>query len=137
MSTCLEKVKEYLIDLDMIIVEEDPAEELLIADDEENGIKNLIIDCEDPILIVEQLIMPVPQENQLYFFKRLLQMNATLVHGAFLLDNDAKHVFFRDTLRLDTLDKSELESSIRALALALAEHGNELLGFDKQALKGE
>jgi hypothetical protein len=137
MSACLDKIKEYLTDLDMVIVEEDSAEDLLIADDEENGIKNLIIDCEDPILIVEQLIMQVPAENQLYFYKRLLQMNATLVHGAFLLDSDAKHVFFRDTLRLDTLDKSELESSIRSLALALAEHGNELLGFSKQLAQGE
>ena len=129
MSACLEKVKEYLLDLELVVVEEDVQEELIMVDDEENGIKNLIIDCEDPILIVEQLIMPVPRDNQLEFFRRLLQMNATLVHGAFLLDTDAKHVFFRDTLELGTLDKTELESSIRSLALAMAEHGSELLRF--------
>ena len=129
MSACFDLVKDYVMDLDLAIVREDASEELLIVDDEDSGIKNLIIDCEDPIVIIEQLIMPVPEDGQHHFFRRLLQMNATLVHGAFLLDEDAKHVFFRDTLRLDTLDRSELESSIRALALGLAEHGNELLHF--------
>ncbi len=128
----MEKVKSFLIDLDMVITEEDPAEELLIVEDEENGIKNLILDCEDPILIVEQLIMPVPPANQLDFFRRLLQMNATLVHGAFILDEEARYVFFRDTLQLENLDKNELEGSIRALALALAEHGNELIRFSTE-----
>lgn len=136
MSACLDLVKNYIMDLDLAIVEEDLKEDLIIVDDEESGIKNLIIDCEDPIVIIEQLIMPVPEAGQQDFFRRLLQMNATLVHGAFLLDEDAKHVFFRDTLRLDTLDRSELESSIRALALALAEHGNELLQFGRPNSQG-
>jgi len=84
-------------------------------------------------LIIEQLIMPVPDNAGVAFFKRLLQMNATLVHGAFLLDDDARHVFFRDTLQLENLDRNELEGSIRSLALAMAEHGDELLDMSKQA----
>jgi hypothetical protein len=131
MSTCLEKIKGFLMDMDVAIVEEDLEEELLIVDDEENGVKNLIIDCEDPILIIEQLIMPVPEKNQPELFRRLLQMNATLVHGAFLLDEEARYVFFRDTLELENLDRNELEGSIRALTLALAEHGDELLQFSQ------
>lgn len=133
MATCLDTIKHYLSDLHIAVVEEDPAEELLIVDDEENGIKNLFIDCEEPIVIIEQLIMEVPKNNNEQFFKRLLQMNATLVHGAFLLDEECKYVFFRDTLESATLDKEELESSIRALALAMAEHGDELLQFSSQA----
>jgi hypothetical protein len=133
MTTCIDTIKEYLADLQMAVVEEDPAEELLIVDDEQNGIKNLFIDCEEPLVIIEQLIMPVPDGNNEEFYKRLLQMNATLVHGAFLLDEQCRHVFFRDTLESATLDKGELESSIRALALAMAEHGDELLQFSKQA----
>lgn len=133
MTTCLDTIKHYLADLQIVIVEEDPAEELLIVDDEQNGIKNLFIDCEEPLVIIEQHIMPVPEGNNEEFFKRLLQMNATLVHGAFLLDEECKHVFFRDTLESATLDKEELESSIRALALAMAEHGDELVQFSSQA----
>jgi hypothetical protein len=131
MSACLDLIKHHILDLGLAIVEENREEELLIVDDEADGIKNLIIDCEDPILIIEQHIMPVPPDGQLDFFRRLLQMNATLVHGAFLLDEEAKNVFFRDTLHLATLDRDELESSIRALALGLAEHGHELLRFSQ------
>lgn len=131
MVDCLERLKRMLVDLDIAIIEEDPDEELLIVDDRDSGVTNLILDCEDPILIVEQLIMPVPDGAGVPFYRRLLQMNATLVHGAFLLDEEARHVFYRDTLQLENLDKNELEASIRSLALALAEHGDELLEMSK------
>lgn len=133
MVDCMQKLKAFLSDLDIAIVDENPEEELLIVDDKDSGVTNLILDCEDPILIVEQLIMPVPEGAGADFYRRLLQMNATLVHGAFLLDEEGRHVFYRDTLQLENLDKNELEASIRALALALAEHGDELLEMSKQA----
>jgi len=38
-------------------------------------------------------------------------------------------VLFRDTLQLENLDKNELEGSIRALGLALAEYSAELLAY--------
>ena len=128
MSEKFELVKSYLLDLDLKITDENPAEELVIVEDEDNGIKNLVIDCEEPIVILEQLIMKVPVEaGDLY--RRLLQINRTLVHGAFVLDEEGKYVFFRDTLQLENLDRNELEGSISALSLALAENGEELLGF--------
>ncbi len=128
MSENLALVKNYLLDLDLKIIDENEAEELVVVEDEESGIKNLIIDCEPPIVILEQLIMEVPKEPG-DFFKRLLQMNRALVHGAFVLDEEANIVFFRDTLQLENLDRNELEGSIRALSLALAENGTELLDF--------
>jgi len=121
-------VKQYLNELDLSIVNEDPGEELVVVESEEDGIKNLVIDCESPIVILEQVIMPVPAEpGDLY--KRLLQMNRNLVHGAFVLNEDAGLVLFRDTLQLENLDKNELEGSIRALGLALAEYSAELLAY--------
>ncbi len=131
MSDNLEKVKNYLIQLGHSITSEDVAEELVVIDNEENGIKNLIIDCEDPILIIEQAIMDVPSKTDT-FFKRLLQMNRTLVHGAFVLNEEGKKVIFRDTLQLANLDLNELEGSISALSLALAENANELLNYSKE-----
>jgi len=50
MSENLQKVKDYLDELEFSISSEDVAEELVVIDDEEKGIKNLIIDCEDPSL---------------------------------------------------------------------------------------
>ncbi len=130
MSENLEKVKSYLQELGFSISSENTKEELVVIDDEEKGINNLIIDCEEPILVIEQIIMEVPGKAN-DFFKRLLQINRTVVHGAFVLDEDGKNVIFRDTLQLENLDKNELEGSINSLSLALAEYANELISFSK------
>ncbi len=130
MSENMEKVKSYLLELGLSISSENAKEELVVIDDEEKGINNLIIDCEEPILVIEQIIMEVPGKAN-DFFKRLLQINRTLVHGAFVLDEDGKNVIFRDTLQLENLDKNELEGSINSLSLALAEYANELIAFSK------
>ena len=128
MSDKFELVKSYLLELDLKVLHEDEAEELVVVEDTENGIHHLVVDCEDPILILEQRIMDVPKEPD-DFFKRLLQINRTLVHGAFVLDEDAQYITFYDTLQLENLDLNELEGSIQALSLALAENGSELLKF--------
>ncbi len=131
MSEYFEKVKVFLVDMGYSISQENAEDELVIVNDEERGIKNLIVDCEDPILILEQMIMKVPGKSG-DLFRRLLQMNRTLVHGAFVLDEEGKMVLFRDTLRLENLDQNELEGSIKALGLALAENAEELLSFSKK-----
>jgi hypothetical protein len=123
-----EKVKDFLLDMGFVMSQEDPQEELIVIDDEERAIKNLVIDCESPILILEQVIMPMPQDSS-DFCKRLLQMNRTLVHGAFVLDDEGTTLLFRDTLQLENLDRNELEGSIDALSLAMAEYGGELVSF--------
>ena len=56
MAEHFDKVKGYLLDLGLTIAAEDKAEELVVVDDEENGIKSLFVDCEPPIVILEQLI---------------------------------------------------------------------------------
>jgi hypothetical protein len=124
-------VKAYLMDLQLSIVSEDPVEKLVVVEDEERGIKNLVVDCEEPILVFEQMIMPVPSHPG-DMFRRLLQMNRTLVHGAFALDEDSKRVLYRDTLQLENLDQNEVEGTIEALSLALAEHAAELISFSQQ-----
>ncbi|OEU53975.1 MAG: molecular chaperone Tir [Desulfobacterales bacterium C00003106] len=128
MSEKFDLVKQYLFEMEIPIVSEDPAEEIVVLDDAENGIKNLVVDCEEPILVLEQIIMKVPSEPG-DLFKRLLQMNRELVHGAFVLDESAKLILFRDTLQIENLDRNELEGSIQALGLALAEYSSELLGY--------
>lgn len=125
-----DKVQRYLEELNLKIISTHEDQELVIVEDPDNGISNLIIDCEPPILVLEQPILLTPKEpNQL--FKRLLQMNNDLVHGAFVLSQDEKLILWRDTLQLENLDLNELEGSIQALSLALAEHAAELLQFAK------
>lgn len=121
-------VKEYLMDMGMVVVSEDLENELVVVENEDEGIKNLIVDCEDPILIVEQLILKL-RAGKPEIFKRLLQMNRELVHGAFVLDETGELLLFRDTLQLANLDYNELEGSVKSLSLALSEYGPELLRF--------
>lgn len=128
MNSKFELVKQYLNDMEIAIISEDKTEELVIVEDEENGIKNLVIDCEEPILVLEQVIMKIkPDLNE--FFKQLLQMNRNLVHGAFVLDENAQYIIFRDTLQLEHLDRNELEASIHSLSLALSEYGPVFLDY--------
>ena len=121
------RIKGYLNDLELTTSEEIPEEGIFIVRDEENGILNLLIDVEEPIVILEQFIIEVPAQDNDRCYRRLLQMNRNLVHGAFVIDEQATRVYFRDTLQLANLDRNELEGSIKALSLALAEMGNELL----------
>ncbi|MBF0225892.1 MAG: YbjN domain-containing protein [Desulfobacterales bacterium] len=123
-----ELVKHYLHEMNIAIIDEDLDKELVIVEDEENGIKNLIIDCEYPIVIIEQVIMKInPDSHEI--FKRLLQINRELVHGAFVLNEDGDMILFRDTLELENLDRNELEGSIRAISIALSEHADELIKY--------
>ncbi len=123
-----ERVKALLLELDLIIVEENRADTLLMVSDESSGINQMILDCEDQILVIEQMILSLERADAAVF-RRLLQMNRALVHGAFVLDESGRRLLFRDTLQLENLDLNELEGSLQALSLGLAEFGNELLGF--------
>ena len=38
-------VKEYVLELGLAIAEEIPEEEIIIVNDEERGVKNLVVDC--------------------------------------------------------------------------------------------
>ena len=62
-SEYFEKVKSLLLDLGYAITREDEGQELFIIEDEDSGINNLIVDCEDPLLVLEQVIMPIPRET--------------------------------------------------------------------------
>jgi hypothetical protein len=129
MADYFEQVKEYVTALEYSIDEEVPEEEIIIINDDERGIHNLVIDCEESVLVVEQLIAPLPADAPAAIYKKILQMNRELVFGAFVLNETGESLLYRNTLALDNLDLNELESTINALSLGLAEHGEALLSF--------
>ena len=105
-------VKQYLLDLQLSIGSEDPANSLVVVEDEDRGLKNLGVDCEEPLLVFEQIIRPVPS-NPGEMFRRLLQMNRCIVQGAFALDEEDTRVLYRNTLQLTHLDPNEVEGRLR------------------------
>jgi CesT_Tir_1 len=126
-------VKRFLQELHLAIIDEDPTEGMVVVEDEERGLKHLILNCDDPILIFEQRILDVPTlPGEL--FRRLLQMNRTLVHGAFVLDEAGKSILLHDTLALAHVDLNEVQGTIDAFSLALAEHAQELIAFSRHSV---
>ncbi len=128
--THFEKVKSYLQELEYDITHEDEAEELVLVEREDEGIKNLMLDCEEPILIIEQFLLDINNGTK-EIFESLLKKNREIVHGAFALDDTGKKLVFRDTLQLENLDLNELEASLNSLSLLLSEFYNELIEFSK------
>lgn len=131
MDPYFSKVKEYLLDLGISIVRELPEDDVLVVDNEEAGIKNLVLICSEPILIMEQHLFEM-KEDAGAVFKELLKKNREMVHGAFALDDTGTKVIFRDTLQLENLDLNELEASLQSLELLMIEYADELVEFSKK-----
>lgn len=130
MDANFEKVRNYILEMEYEISAENIKESLFVINKAESGIVNMIVDCEDSILIIEQFLFEL-KNTTVDKLKRLLQMNRSIIHGAFVLDETGTKVIFRDTLQLENLDYNELEASINSLELLLAEKGNEIIELAK------
>ena len=126
-------VKRCVQELDLAIIDEDPPGGILVVEDEARGIKHLILNCDDPMLIFEQKILDVPTPPG-KLFRRLLEMNRTLVHGAFVLDEAGRSVLLHDSLALAHVDVNAVQGTIDAFSLALAEHAQELIAFSRHGV---
>jgi len=127
-------VKRFVQELDLAIIDEDPPGGIVVVEDEARGLKHLVLNCDDPMLIFEQRILDVPTRPG-ELFRRLLEMNRTLVHGAFVLDEAGKSVLLHDTLALAHVDVNEVQGTIDAFSLALAEHAQELIAFSRHGVE--
>jgi aspartyl aminopeptidase len=126
MNDNFDKVKSYLLELDLNILLEDEADGVIVVTNEEEGINNLVLGIADPLLIVEQFVVQLNKPSA-EDYKHLLQKNRDIVHGAFVLDDSGSKVIFRDTLQLENLDLNELEASFNSLSLLLNEYSEELI----------
>ncbi len=123
------KVKEYLLELEYNILSEDLEEELFVVEKEDSGISQLIIDCEEPILIIEYRLFKITKGSEALYIE-LLRKNRDIIHGAFAMADD-NTLIFRDTLQLEHLDINELDGSLESLELLLAEYGNRIIEISK------
>ena len=128
MNDNFSKVKGYLNELKYSIIEENEADGMFVIDNEDEGIKNMIIVVDDPILIMQQLIFKVKNDD-VNMYKALLQKNQDILHGAFVLNEAGDSVLFRDTLQVENLDLNELSGSLNSLSLLMGEYANEIIKF--------
>jgi len=130
MENNFQKVKDYLLDLEYSIITEDTNEELIVIENLDAGISNLIVDCEDPVLIIELHLFDLQNGNE-DTFRRFLQMNREIIHGAISIDETGKKVILRDTLQLENLDLNELQGTLNSFEIFLSENANELISISK------
>jgi hypothetical protein len=114
-----DKLESYLVKLSLSFHEAGPG--TWVVSDRQKGLENLLIQLAEPHVILRIHVMPVPEKGREQLFEELLRLNATdMVHGAYAVD--AKNILIIDTLEADTMGLEELEASIDAIGLALAQH---------------
>ena len=121
-----DKVRSYLVDLGFSF--EEVGENTWLVNDEEKGLRNLIVMVSEPVVILRIKVMELPNERREELFERLLRLNAEdLLHGAYALEEE--NVILIDTLELETMDLEELRASLEAIGLALVQHYKALNPF--------
>lgn len=114
-----DKVRSYLVDLGLSF--EEIGEKTWLINDEEKGLKNLIVMVSEPVVILRIKVMELPAERRGELYECLLRLNAEdLLHGAYALEGDG--VILVDTLELESMDLEELRASLEAIGLALVQH---------------
>lgn len=121
-----EKINGYLIDLALSY--EEVGENTWLINDDEKGLKNLVVMLSEPLVVIRVKVMECPAGEREKFYEELLRLNAEdLLHGAYALEGDS--VILIDTLELETMDLEEFRASIEAIGLALVQHYKLLSGY--------
>jgi hypothetical protein len=129
------KVESYLQTLGFDYSE--VGEHTWLIDDRDKGLQNVVVMAEEPVVVVRVKVMESPTgKERSALYEELLRLNATdLVHGAYALDGE--DVVLQNTLRTDTMDLEELQATLDAIGLALAQHYQRLSRYRRAATKKE
>jgi hypothetical protein len=131
MESYFYKIKDLINELDLEIIYEDDNDEVFVIRDEDEYIDRMVIGCADPILVIEQYICEIGEDNP-GTYKKLLQKNREIVHGALVLDSTGTKLIYRDTLQIEHIDLNELEASINSLKILLSEFSDEIIRMSKK-----
>ncbi len=124
--TAREKVESFLVKMALSFHEAGPG--TWIVSDEEVGLESLLVQLAEPLVILRARVMDLPASGREKLFAELLRLNASdMAHGAYAVDGGA--VIIIDTLEAETMDLEELQASIDAIGLALAQHYRTLSAF--------
>lgn len=117
MSDVVAKIEDYLVQGNWVFQKLDDS--TWTINDEFEGIENLVIFHDDPLVIFRLKLMEVPAEQKEVFYETLLRLNSeSLVHGAYALEGN--NVIIVDTLEGENLDYNEFQASIEAIYMAIA-----------------
>lgn len=124
------KIENYIANIGYKITHKDEKEGVFVIENEDDGIRNLIVGIAHPIVIFEQYLFTINNEN-MDMFRSLLIKNRDIIHGGFALTEDGRKVIFRYTLQIHNLDQNEFDAAINSLSLLISEYYNQLISFSK------
>lgn len=125
------KIESYISKLGYSVSYRNEKDGIFCIENEDDGIKNLIIGVAPPILIIEQFIFKLQNDDK-EILKSLLKKNRDIIHGAFVLDEEGKKVIFRYTMQIENLDMNEFEGALNSLGLLLSEYYEQIIEFSKR-----
>ncbi len=128
MENYFDKVRNYLLELEYTIKTDNAQDQVFVIEKEEDGISNMVIAVADPIVIMEQTLFTLKRDDPAVL-KHLLIKNRDIIHGALVMDEEGKHVIFRDTLQVENLDLNELEASLNSLSLLMSEFSEYIMKY--------
>jgi hypothetical protein len=124
--TLHDKVEGSLVKLGLSFHEAAPG--TWVVSHSEIGLETLIVQLAGSVVILRSQVMEVPSSGREKLFHELLRLNATdMVHGAYAVDGTT--IVIIDTLEAETMDLEELQASIDAIGLALAQHYRSLSSY--------
>ncbi|HET6452258.1 MAG TPA: YbjN domain-containing protein [Spirochaetia bacterium] len=124
--TLHDKVEGYLVKLGLSFHEAAPG--TWVVTHSEVGLEALIVQLADSVVVLRAPVMEVPVSGREKLFQELLRLNASdMIHGAYAVDGSS--VIIIDTLEAETMDLEELQASIDAIGLALAQHYRSLSAY--------
>lgn len=127
----LDKVLAFIQEAGYEVRYRDDASGILKIGNEKDGISQVILGVVPPILIIECFLFSINYDS-LEIYKALLQKNRDMLHGAFVLNEDANKILYRYTIQIENLDYNEFEAALNALSLMLHEYSNQILKFSNQ-----
>lgn len=125
------KIESYISKLGYLVSYKNEKQGIFCIENEEEGIKNLIVGVAPPIIIIEQFIFELKSDDN-EVLKSLLKKNRDIIHGAFVLDEEGKKVIFRYTMQIENLDINEFEGGLNSLSLLLSEYYEQIIEFSKK-----
>ena len=126
----LETIEDFALRLNCRILYKNEQNGILKIDNQPDGIHNLIVGVAPPILIMEQFLFSFREDNA-EMFKKLLQKNRDMIHGAFVITEEGDRVLFRYTMQIQNIDFNEFEGALNSLGLLLSEFSQQIIGFSK------
>lgn len=126
----INKVLDFVREAEYNVLYRDDASGILKIENEQDGIRHLILGVVPPVLIMEYYLFAFSGDSATVF-KSLLQKNRDMLHGAFVMNEEGDKVLYRYTMQLENLDYNEFESALNALGLLLHEYADKIIEFSK------